>query len=150
MTRISSLPAPGTFSRLGIKYRRWMKAHKRRIVEETFVPGASVSIVARRHDVNANQVFTWRQQYMEGKLDVPAQAADGFMPVGVIGNDGMLTAVEGAVCAPPAVVQPVPSGSCDARAVITLSLRDGMQVRMEGDIGLPALQCVLKMALGQP
>lgn len=29
---------------------------------ETFAPGASVSIVARRHDVNANMLFTWRRQ----------------------------------------------------------------------------------------
>jgi len=41
---------------------------KRRIVEETFAPGASVSVVARRHDVNANQVFEWRKQYRRGKL----------------------------------------------------------------------------------
>ena len=30
---------------------------KRRMVEETFAPGSSVSIVARRHDVNANLLF---------------------------------------------------------------------------------------------
>jgi transposase len=35
---------------------------KRRIVAETLEPGASVSIVARRHDVNANQVFKWRHE----------------------------------------------------------------------------------------
>jgi transposase len=39
-----------------------------RIVEETFVAGASVSRVARRHDVNANQVFYWRKLYREGRL----------------------------------------------------------------------------------
>jgi transposase len=37
-------------------------------VEETLLPGASVSRVARRHDVNANQVFYWRKLYREGKL----------------------------------------------------------------------------------
>jgi transposase len=30
---------------------------KRQIVAETEEPGASVSVIARRHDVNANQVF---------------------------------------------------------------------------------------------
>lgn len=34
----------------------------RRIVAETFEPGASVSVVARRHDVNADMLFTWRRQ----------------------------------------------------------------------------------------
>src|SRR5262249_9409717 len=43
--------------------RRWPEAVKRQIVAETRLPGASVSMVARRHDVNANQVFKWRRQY---------------------------------------------------------------------------------------
>jgi transposase len=37
-------------------------------VEETLLPGASVSRVARRHDVNANQLFYWRKLYREGRL----------------------------------------------------------------------------------
>jgi transposase-like protein len=37
-------------------------------VEETLLPGASVSRVARRHDVNANQVSYWPKLYREGKL----------------------------------------------------------------------------------
>jgi transposase-like protein len=41
---------------------------KRRIVEETLETGASVARVARRHAVNANQVFYWRKQYREGRL----------------------------------------------------------------------------------
>jgi transposase len=44
------------------------KAERLAIVEETLVPGASVSRVARRHDVNANQVFRWRKLYREGRL----------------------------------------------------------------------------------
>ena len=43
-------------------------AEKRRIVEETLVPGASVARVARAHGVNANQVFSWRRQYRQGLL----------------------------------------------------------------------------------
>ncbi|WP_407530884.1 transposase [Methylobacterium oryzisoli] len=31
-----------------------------RIVEETYLPGNSVSIVGRRHGISANQPFTWR------------------------------------------------------------------------------------------
>jgi transposase len=41
---------------------------KRRIVEETLTAGASVARVARRHAVNANQVFYWRKKYREGRL----------------------------------------------------------------------------------
>ena len=42
------------------------KLERRQIVEETLKPGASVSLVARAHDVNANQVFKWRKQYQQG------------------------------------------------------------------------------------
>jgi len=34
------------------------------MVAETLEPGASVLIVARRHDVNSNQLFRWRRQLL--------------------------------------------------------------------------------------
>ena len=37
-------------------------------MEETLLSGVSVARVARRHDVNANQVFYWRKLYREGQL----------------------------------------------------------------------------------
>ncbi|KOE22389.1 transposase [Burkholderia multivorans R-20526] len=40
--------------------RRRTAQEKIAIVQETLEPGASVSAVARRHGVNANQVFGWR------------------------------------------------------------------------------------------
>ena len=43
--------------------RRWFsKDDKARIVEETLVPGAKVTEVARRNGVAASVVFTWRRQ----------------------------------------------------------------------------------------
>jgi len=48
--------------------RRRSVEEKRRIVEETLEAGASVARVARRHVVNANQVFYWRKKYREGRL----------------------------------------------------------------------------------
>jgi transposase len=50
------------------KRRRRSVEEKRRIVEETLEAGASVARVARRHAVNANQVFYWRKRYREGQL----------------------------------------------------------------------------------
>lgn len=46
---------------------------KRRIVEETLTEGVSVAVVARRHGVNANQVFQWRKLYRWGLLDPSSQ-----------------------------------------------------------------------------
>ncbi|WP_435106806.1 IS66-like element accessory protein TnpA [Arhodomonas sp. AD133] len=69
----------------GDRRRRFSVAYKRRMVEETLAEGASVSVVARRHDVNANQLFKWRKLYREGLLEeaggcnaalVPIQVAD--------------------------------------------------------------------------
>ena len=56
---------------------------KRRIVEETLVPGASVARVARAHGVNANQVFGWRQLYRQGRLERQASEAPSLLPVRV-------------------------------------------------------------------
>ena len=47
-------------------------AEKRRIVELTFEPGASVALVARANGVNANQVFKWRRAFERGELVEPA------------------------------------------------------------------------------
>lgn len=56
------------------------KQERRQIVEETLKRGASVSVVARAHDVNANQVFKWRKQYREERLDVEATSST-LLPV---------------------------------------------------------------------
>ena len=55
----------------GAKKRRRSVEARRKIVEETLQPGASVARVARRHDVNANQVFHWRKLYREGSSEAP-------------------------------------------------------------------------------
>jgi len=41
--------------------RRWSPDDKARIVEETLAPGATVSEVARRHDIRPQQLFGWRR-----------------------------------------------------------------------------------------
>lgn len=43
---------------------------RRRIVEETLLPGVSVAEIARAHGINANQVFGWRKLYQAGLLEV--------------------------------------------------------------------------------
>jgi len=48
--------------------RRWSAEEKARIVQETYAPGMSVSVIARQHGVAPNQLFTWRRLYAEGAL----------------------------------------------------------------------------------
>jgi transposase-like protein len=59
------------------KRRQWPGALNRRIVAETLEPGSSVSIVARRHDVNANQLFKWRGEIAPEQMP----AADESVPM---------------------------------------------------------------------
>jgi transposase len=62
------------------RHRAWPESLKREIVAATLLPGSSVSRVARRYDVNANQVFAWRRRYR----DVAAEPAElRLLPVRV-------------------------------------------------------------------
>jgi len=63
--------------------RRHALSEKRRIVELTFQPGASVSQVAQANGVNANQVFQWRRQYHRGVLGPGNTEAVSLLPVRV-------------------------------------------------------------------
>ena len=73
----------GVDGRVRRRRRRWSEARKRLIVAESYQPGVSVSVVARRHDVNANLVFSWRRQYRE-----LARVVGGFVPVIVSSTEG--------------------------------------------------------------
>jgi transposase len=76
-TRITDL-TPAVEPAVKRKYRS--KEERRRIVEETLEPGASVAVIARSHGVNANQVFHWRKLYQEGRLD-PETPSTQLIPV---------------------------------------------------------------------
>jgi len=53
-------------------HKSWPDALKREIIAASLAPGASVSIVARQYDVNANQVFVWRKRYGATAAAAPA------------------------------------------------------------------------------
>jgi len=66
--------------------RRWPEALKQQIVAETLEAGVSVSVVARRHDINANQLFRWRRDWRAGLLgESPAGAR--MLPVAIAGRE---------------------------------------------------------------
>ena len=80
-------------------------AEKRRIVEVTFEPGASVALVARTHGVNANQIFAWRRAFKSGELAKPIAASTALLPVTVA------TPSEAQIREPGARQQPATFGS---------------------------------------
>ena len=70
--------AEGTGERPIRKRRTWSTEEKRRIIAESLAPGSSASLVARRHDVNTNMLFTWRRQL--GDSDAAADKPVSFVP----------------------------------------------------------------------
>src|SRR3954454_23565285 len=100
--------------------RRWSEDDKRRLVAETFGPGATVYGVARRHGVSPSQLFAWRKLYRAGagiERAVPA-------PPGVPG----FAAVAITPVTPPCVADSVPPPS----GLIEIELASGDRVRISG------------------
>lgn len=58
---------------------------KRKIVEEALRSPHSVSVVARQHGLNSNQLFAWRKLYLNGQLApaVDSGTAVRLLPVSV-------------------------------------------------------------------
>ena len=103
--------------------RRWTTAQKRRIVEESFAPGASVSEVAHRHDVHPNQLHGWRKDARLGSLPIVASPPGSFVPVELAG-------VEQPALPPPAIV-----AETTPPLLIEVVLRNGRVVRFPERIG---------------
>jgi len=82
---------------------------KRAIVAESFASGASVAEVARRYEVNANQVFAWRRLQQQGLLELRSRRIKGrrLVPVKLIDVAATLPA---AATAASSLVIELPSG----------------------------------------
>jgi transposase len=96
---------------------------KRKLVEATLVPGASVARVARTNGVNTNQLFTWRRLYLAGRLG-EAQGSTKLLPV---------------------TLQPATSAASSGESgTIHIKLARA-QIRIEGRADVGLLRTVLKL-----
>lgn len=77
-------------------------AEKRRIVEATLVPGASIARVARENGVNANQVFQWRYEYKNSVGWAANQSRAKLLPVSVVAESSCIVVPEVVSTPPPA------------------------------------------------
>ena len=59
--------------------RRWSTDQKLAMVRESLEPGQSMSVVARRNGINANQLFLWRKLYQDGSLSA-VSAGEAVVP----------------------------------------------------------------------
>lgn len=98
------------------KRRSWSDAEKIEICRQTSVPGVSVSQVARRYDVNANQVFNWLKD-PRFKPDAPSVEAEPtvFLPVEVVPD-----------------AEPEPAHTVGREATIEVLLSNGRRLRLSG------------------
>ena len=135
----TSAEEPGATDSLGRRTgprRHHSIEDKLRIVQETHVRGASVATVARRHNVNPNQVFAWRQLYRRGLLDPKAsQGSPPMLPVKV-STPTVVPMQEG---------ERTQEGARGERssAVIEIELSNGHRVRVQGVVDAKALKRVI-------
>jgi transposase len=115
---------------LGVeRRRRWSNDEKARIVEETLAPGANVTDVARRNDVAASVLFTWRR-----KARVPVTAVAPFVPVNL---------VEKPVAPGPTARQAKGRAGKRTRGLIEIDLGGGRRLKVDADVDADALARVL-------
>jgi transposase len=119
---------------LGIeRRRRWSRNEKARIVEETLIPGAVVSEVARRHGVAQSLLFTWRR--LARRTEPTERDGSILLPV--------------EIDAPPSeATRPSRSATSGRRmrsGVIEIELGSGNRVRVDSDVDADALRRVLSV-----
>lgn len=116
--------------------RRWSSDEKTRLVDETLVPGAKVSEVARRNGISASLLFTWRRQARA--IEAPA-AVPRFAAVQIAGPH---PAAE--ISKPPSDGTPQSRPATSGRSgLIEISLGGGRRVRVDANVDAAALARVL-------
>jgi transposase len=124
---------------------------KLQVIKESLVPGASVSVVARRHDINANVVFRWRKEFRDGKYGNSAAssrkglAEAGFVEVGVADDAGdirLLPAPQKPGGESVKTAGPARAGG-KTPGLIEIETAGGVKLRLSGRVDDRALRAVL-------
>jgi transposase len=115
-------------------------AEKRRIVELTLRPGASVAKVAQAEGVNSHQVFDWRRAYLKGKLDPKGQKSAALLPVVLSPADASAVAVDAAVTEKSSnqPMAAMPGGA------IHIEMSGRVKIRVESGVDAALLRAVLE------
>jgi transposase len=81
--------------------RRFSREHKARIIAESCAGGESVSAVARRHGLTAQQLFAWRRDARRKGVANAGEAGLGFAPVVVADGEAPGPALQRTAVAAP-------------------------------------------------
>ncbi len=113
------------------KRRSWSDDEKRSICLQTLAPGVSVSQVARRYAMNANQIFNWLKDSRFAPSPDEADTAV-FLPIEVCGEPTPL----------PSVLEP--DTACRSHGRVEIELSNGHRLTVEGSFDGDALARLLK------
>jgi transposase len=116
---------------------------RRRIVEETLVPGVSVATVARAHGVNANQVFGWRKLYQTGLLE-PKHVSSSQTQQSPLRLLPVMISTE-AEQAPPQLDMKAATVSCPGSIELVFA---NARVQISGQVDTAALRVILESLRG--
>lgn len=115
--------------------RRWSADEKRRIMAEAEEAGASVSLVARRHNLNTNMLFAWLRKVKAPVSPAPCPS-DAFVPA-VIVADPVAAAPASTSSASPSGPEPV--------GRMEIVLKGGDRVIVGADFDAAALARMMKV-----
>ncbi len=101
------------------KRRSWSDEEKRSFCLQTMAPGVSVSQVARRYAMNANQIFNWLKD--ERFVLSPDETEAGvFLPIEVCGEPKPRPSVS------------EPDTACGSHGCVEIALSNGRHLIVEG------------------
>lgn len=130
MDTSTAIAATDTLGRRVAPRRHRTVAEKIQIVNESRVAGTSVAEVARRHAVNANQVFAWRRQHDQGVLGRRTRRGARLIRVEVSEAAAKQTAHAASAITP-------------SEGRIEITLADGVRVAICGAVASEQLEQVL-------
>ena len=113
--------------------RRWSWTDKQQIVDETLMPGASISAVARRYGLHPSQVFAWRKAVREGDIEQAGAGALDCVFAPVVLTGGSRVPPSGAI-------------GCGRMEIVLIS---GCRIVVDASVDAAALDRVVNVLEGQ-
>ena len=111
--------------------RRFSEEFKNQVVKEMLEGRDSVSVISRRYDINANQLFMWRRHFLAREAAPDREISAGALL--------------------PIEIKPVTGGSCTPERQtfgrIEIALGAGRRITVHGEVHRKTLGAVLEMML---
>ena len=120
----------------GTSRKHYSREFKQRLVRQSLAPGASAAKIALKHQINANLLFKWRQQYLR-EIAGPAAEPLKLLPVTVRESTEELRQPAQATQLP----RPSRSGPCGTLEIV---LPQG-RIVAKGDVSIELLRSAVQI-----